>query len=244
MITRAILIALCAVLSALIGYMTADFFKQLAPSAPSRGASKKRGAPAIEAPSLHMIRTSSHEAGHALLALSTTAVARVTGIKVDDDGLAGVMNYRKSHLVYLDQSPKALWCLLVIDLGGMVAEMMVCGSVKTNPCRNDLLSALAYAKQIVDISTLGRFPWSRPRRTKAPDFRLMFEGGLSEAEHEVLVLAYGHAWDLLERRREQLDELAALVADKKGLSEHEVEQWFGNRNLLLGVGRVIGHRFV
>jgi ATP-dependent Zn protease len=243
-IVHILLIVLCAVSYVLIGYMTADFFKQLAPPPPSRKAAAKRGAPAIEAPNLFMVRTAAHEAGHALLALSTTAVARVTGIRVDDDGLAGVMNYRKSHLVYLDESPRALWCLLVIDLGGMVAEMMVCGSVKTNPCRDDLLSARAYAKQIVDVSTLGRFPWSRPRRTKAPDFHRMFEGGLPEVEHEVMSLAYGLAWDLLERRREQLDELAALLAHKKVLSEHEVEQWFGNRNLLLGLGKIIGHRFV
>jgi cell division protease FtsH len=164
-----------------------------------------------------------HEAGHALCRELLNTVERVHKISIVPRGqaLGYVMNlpdedsYLKTREELVDQ--------ITVLLGGRVAEAIVFGAVTTG-ASNDLQRVAEITHAMVHEYGMGTaMPYNRAV-TDADIVSDLTRRIRDEEQQELAFEAQRHAYDLITRHREKLEELAAALLERETLERPEIDR--------------------
>jgi cell division protease FtsH len=186
-------------------------------------------------------RVASHEAGHALVALSVEhadPVHRVTIIPRSIGALGATLQLPTEDRYLMTQ--EELLDALAVLFGGRAAEVLVFKDVSTG-AQNDLERASELARQMVcrfGMSELGAQTFGRPSAAQFLSGPVSFdERNFSEATAQridaevsrLLEREYARAMTILEARRETLDTVAAALLERETLEREPLEELAGKR---------------
>lgn len=181
-------------------------------------------------------RAAVHEAGHALLALRCTIVARVAFVEVHPASGTGQTSYDIDSL-----SSGYPWCALVIALGGLVAEGLSFGKFRTGNARKDLVHARDYAEQLVQKGEV-QPPW-----IVEPVFpNRMFElamPSISPAASLVLERGRVSAKSVLRRSMSEHARIVSLLLSRRRVEESDLATVSGSR-FAMRMTSLFGGRFL
>lgn len=168
-----------------------------------------------------------HEAGHGVTAWACTTVKTIDRIDIDGDGDDVAGTHERLSLAL--ESHEATWCDVVIKLGGVAAEVMVYGKIRTWTARTDLVEARALAKQILQRNAAAP-SWATPKGQAATlPLDLMYDPPLSEEEHRVLDHAYRMARTVVSAYRDGHGRLVGVLLYKRHMTNAEVLAVLGPR---------------
>lgn len=153
-----------------------------------------------------------HEAGHALVAWHCTAVADVLSVNTKRSGDGALGGHVTNAWLVNAPQPALDWCRLVVSLAGIAAEMMVIRRARSGPASEDLMSAAALCRSIVQAGGVDP-PWPAPRDRRLA-FERMFIEQLTEEELRVMRSGYAMARDLLGQRPIALARLLTLLIER------------------------------
>jgi ATP-dependent Zn protease len=170
-----------------------------------------------------------HEAGHAVTAWACTMVQRIDRIDLDaDEGRRGITVYD----YFSHDSDDALWCSIVIGLGGVAAELMVDGKVRSGPAENDLLKARQTAAKLC-ARGVDTPPWGDHGHVRSLPLEKMYTT-LSTGERQVLDHAYRMARALVWTYRPGHTRLVKILLAERKVSEIAVVKALGPRRFFIG----------
>jgi ATP-dependent Zn protease len=163
-------------------------------------------------------RTAVHEAGHTVVSWTCSVVYEISEVSIDprdDDEEREAFTLYKVFKVQ-DETPRGQWCRTVMNLGGLAAEMMVYGRIRTGGSWKDLAIARRRASWLVEVGETTP-PWKlMAEGVGVPKFAEMFEEPISEEEVRVLNICWRMARAVLSAHREGHGTLAeALVKNRK-----------------------------
>ncbi len=189
----------------------------------------------IEVPSRS--RTVTHEAGHALIAWTSSTVTRITAIAIgatNDIETVGFTNYVTFYR-HDPEAPHDLWELCAISLAGLAAEEVVYGFFIPELAKTDLQKASQRAKQIVineEECKQRTCPWGdlRLEEVRIDFVWRAFVDSQPDRRQEILNICYSRALKMLRAERSRLDALGAAIAAKKRLNTADIEAILGKRS--------------
>lgn len=166
-----------------------------------------------------------HEAGHAIAIWYCTATSQLACVSTLSDGeTAGHVKYK------LREAPLHQWCVAVICLAGVAAEVKVYGVARSGPAKADLLQALQAIR-----STPEDHPWGHLTGKVLP-FRSMYRSTLSDREVEGLTAAYRAASTMLDAHNRAFRKLVKALMSRRILTEKELTPILGNRERIFQLG--------
>jgi cell division protease FtsH len=183
-------------------------------------------------------RVAYHEAGHALVAMSVAHADPVHRVSIipRSIGALGHMLQLPTQEKYLLTKPE-LEDRISVMLGGRGAEDVVYAGVVSTGAADDLHRASELARQMVTqwgmSERLGNLTYGSPATSRflsgplAEAARNYSEQTAQQIDHEVRALvdsAYARVRTILERRRHELDRVAAELTRKETLDRHELQQ--------------------
>ena len=168
-----------------------------------------------------------HEAGHGVAAWACTMAHTIDRISIDvadEEDAAG----KCGVLVLPLTASAALWCNAVINLGGLAAEVMMYGKMKTWTARRDLLQARALVGQLIAREATEP-PWSTIAGPYTLPFGRMYDPPLSDEELRVIGHAYRMARTVVSTHRERHGRLVGALLYKRQMSNADVLSVLGHR---------------
>jgi len=201
--------------------------KQTPKREPSQTSRTTRSAKPLDTPEC---RTAVHEAGHTIAAWMCSAVNKMELMTVEhkDGG-------RVSYTIHSADTPNGLWCLLVILLSGIAAEISVYGRTRAAPASSDLIKSREIAAELVEKDCLIP-PWKVPDRGRTLHFEDMYASPLSSSEAIVLKRAYHMAHAVLSSHEKAHQRVVSMLLTKKSVGEADVEVILGTRAFTRFVG--------
>lgn len=175
-----------------------------------------------KAPDTVDTRTAVHEAGHTIAAWRCTAVTRIHEVTLDGPH-GGYCRYE-----FLDcRTAAELWCLTVIQLAGIAAELTVFDKTRSGPAEKDLRQARRRAQLLAQHDEP---PWSLPPEPgPTARFDHLFHPPLSTDEARVLHVAYRKARQLIRDSRHAHARLVALLLHQRTVRTPALTQLLGTR---------------
>ncbi len=186
-------------------------------------------------------RVAYHESGHALVALSVEHADPVHRVSIipRSIGALGHMLQLPTQEKYLLTKPE-LEDRIAVMLGGRGAEDIVYAGVVSTGASDDLQRASELARQMVTqygmSEQLGNLTYGAPMTQRflggpfADSARNYSERTAQQIDEEVRALvdaAYSRVRQILERRREDLERIAAELVRKETLDRFELQQLIG-----------------
>lgn len=180
------------------------------------------------------IRTAVHEAGHAIAVWCCTLVTDVSAVVVKKEGREGYVRFEK----VVTETPRALWCELVISLSGVAAEAMIYKRGRSADSREDLERALVFAERIGRADA----PW---KTSSGPtfDFSKIYASPPSPHVVRNLETGYRMAKRILHANENRFYGLVSALITKKKLTKKDLESLLGSRKKMW-VLWPFGFRFV
>lgn len=169
-------------------------------------------------------RTAIHEAGHFIAAWSCSHVTKIISAKINERG--GAVHYE----IIKDDNPDNIWCVLVIKLAGIAAEIKTYGKITSIHSKNDLESALYLADQ------LGNYIPKNIPDTKSLNFKSMFRNSININENYLLSSAYKQAKEIIDSQKEKFYSMAVALQNLKTIDESHAKQIMGTRVHITLVG--------
>jgi len=176
-------------------------------------------------------RIAVHEAGHAVLTWSCATVSDFTEVSIDprsaDADADGFVIYKV--LQVYDDTPHGQWCRTVMNLGGLAAEVMVYGKMRSGTSYTDLNGARRRAAWLVACGETTP-PWKNLRDdAPTPPFAKMFEEPPTEEEVAVLAACWRMARAVLSAHRAGHGTLAESLVRERKLDSRGVALVLGRR---------------
>jgi hypothetical protein len=182
-----------------------------------------------------------HEAGHAIVSWHCTLVKNVS---IDLGSPASPAAVTRTGMAIPDSRHAAVaWCMNVMKLGGIAAEMLGVRKIHAGLARNDLEAALVATNRIVSSHGLQGCPWEIPTVRSGFDLRRVYRNPLSELHGMVLNACYDHARSILQKRWDAVPRLVSHAQRRVIVSPREIDSLLGSRILIEMFGNSNG-RFI
>lgn len=168
-----------------------------------------------------------HEAGHGVTAWACTMVKTIDRIDIDvsdNEDTAG----RHEHSDLRLTADAALWCDTVIKLGGLAAEVMMYGKMKTWTASSDLLQARGLVRQLAARGATEP-PWITITGSNMLPFGRMYDPPLSDEELRIIGHAYRMARMVVSTHRERHGRLVGALLYKRQMTSADVRAVLGHR---------------
>ncbi len=164
-----------------------------------------------------------HEAGHALCAELLVSVDRVHKISIVPRGRAlGYTLNLPAEDRYLKTRDELVDYMTVL-LGGRVAESIVFGSITTG-ASDDLKRVAEITRSMVHEYAMGTGLTSQRVTVDGDELSDMTRRMRDREQHDLADEAYRAAYDLVQRHRDKLDELARTLLDNEVLERQDIDR--------------------
>lgn len=178
-------------------------------------------------------RAAVHEAGHAVCAWFNPYVVRIDYITLDD----GSTGTGRVHQTISSKRHRAdaRWALIATDLGGIAAEVLEFGVVRSGPARGDLIRARDLAVQLVaeakdPNATTGSSPWDHVLPDEPFDVSRMLRSIESDSdEARILNICYVRAKHLIESNPTLMERTVKALLQEGRLERDQIDRIFGRR---------------
>lgn len=173
-----------------------------------------------------------HEAGHTIVSWWCSGVEKITTITIEAENGGGLMNYH----AYQSTDLAHYWCLLVIYLGGLAAETAVSNNFRTVGADSDLTRAKDLANKISKIVGSINPPWEWIEEVEEIPFQNYYPIPPSSEELIILRQAFEFAKKIIIQQKLDHQKLTELLLERKTITQIEVENLFGSREMIKALG--------
>lgn len=171
-----------------------------------------------------------HEAGHLITAWFFTNTTKIKEVIASDKEGHVLFSYAAPLSSDKDQYLDFLWGRAVISLGGIAAEIIKNGKMRSGASKSDLEDCRSLISQICQLSNNKYIPPSFSfSNEKKINFRKIFKSPLTDVEYELMLSAYHGAKYLINVNKLKHEELSLALEKNGSLPIAKIPLFLGDR---------------